>query len=119
LKPSAVLKKPLFENSIVMKKLIFILGILFVIITAFAPASFKSGIQGTLEPADGAKRIVGISGIDSVSAVPLGGRFALEVNPGTWKIYVEASAPYKSVVLENVVVREDQVTDVGVVKLNN
>lgn len=100
-----------------MKKLVLILCAAFVIMSAFVSRDYKSGIHGSIDPVEGAKKIWAISGIDSVSAVPLGGKFALEVNAGVWKLFIEGAAPYKSAVMENVSVQENQITDVGVIKL--
>ncbi|MEI9810072.1 MAG: carboxypeptidase regulatory-like domain-containing protein [Bacteroidota bacterium] len=101
-----------------MKKIIIILCIAFVALCAFViPGKLKSGIYGSVDPADGARKVWAISGSDTVSAVPLTGKFSLEVKPGTWKLIVEAIAPYKNAVVESVLVQEGQSTDAGVIKL--
>lgn len=101
-----------------MKKFILFLCAAFIIVSAFIPRDYKSGIQGTIDPPEGAKRIWAVSGMDSASTVPISGRFALEVNAGTWKVFIDAAGPYKNAVLENIIVKEDQVTDAGVIKLS-
>lgn len=101
-----------------MKKLIVILSVIMVAMSAFRSNSeFKSGIVGVIEPADGVKKVWAISGTDSVSTVPLTGKFSLEVKAGNWKLLVEGAQPYKNTVVESVLVVDGQVTDVGVIKL--
>jgi len=101
-----------------MKKLAITLCTGFIAIFAFvSPDNAKSGIYGSIDPPDGSKRIWAISGTDSVSTVPLTGKFSLEVKPGTWKLIVEAVPPLKNTVVESVLVQEGQSADAGVIKL--
>ena len=78
---------------------------------------FKSGIHGTVDPPEGAAKVWAISGTDSVSAIPVTGKFSMEVKPGNWSIVVEAVSPYKNVVVNNILVLESQSTDAGVIRL--
>jgi hypothetical protein len=101
-----------------MKKLAITLCAGFVAVCAFmSPERVKSGIYGTIDPADGAKKVWAISGTDSISTVPLTGKFSLEVKPGTWKLIVEAVPPLKNAALENILVQEGESADAGVIKL--
>ncbi len=86
------------------------------LISSFA-AKYRSGIQGTIDPPEGARRIWAISGKDSVSIVPAPGSFLIEVKPGSWKLVVEAVLPYKNSERESILVTDDQITDVGLIKL--
>ncbi len=86
------------------------------LISSFA-AKYRSGIQGTIDPPEGAKRIWAISDRDSVSIIPAPGSFLIEVKPGSWKLVVEAVLPYKNLERESVLVTEDQITDIGLIKL--
>ena len=99
-----------------MKKILAFIGIL-LIVSAFSFRHAPSGIKGTLEPADGAKKISATNGTNTVSVIPAMGGFFLEVKPGTWTLVVEAIAPYKDAVVENIVVTEGQVYDAGWIKL--
>lgn len=98
-----------------MKNAIAIVVMIF-LVSSFA-SKYRSGIQGTIDPPDGARRIWAISGKDSVSIVPAPGSFLIEVKPGSWKLVVEAVLPYKNVERESILVTEDQLTDVGLIKL--
>ena len=87
-----------------------------VLISSFA-SNDRSGIQGTIDPPEGAKRIWAVSGKDSVSIIPAPGSFIMDVKPGSWKLVVEAVLPYKNVERDAVLVIEGQLTDVGLIKL--
>lgn len=77
-----------------------------------------SGIKGAIRPADAAVSSVwAISGIDTVRTQPVKGNFIMLVKPGTWKIVVNATGPYKEAVIEGVIVSNAQFTDVGEIKL--
>ncbi len=76
-----------------------------------------SGIQGSIDPPQGAKSIMVVNGSDSASVVPGAGSFSIEVKPGTWRLMVETVAPYKNAVIDNFVVNPEQITNVGVIKL--
>ncbi|HLG41453.1 MAG TPA: hypothetical protein VI461_17365, partial [Chitinophagaceae bacterium] len=85
---------------------------------AFSPRSdLKSSIYGTIDPPDGAQKIWAINGTDSFSAVPVMGKFSLDVKPGNWALKVVAIKPYKDAIVENILVQENQSTDAGVIKL--
>lgn len=100
-----------------MKRAAFILC-LFMILGAFVYRSdFRSGIQGIIDPADGARKVWAISGNDTASAIPAFGKFVIEVKPGNWRLYVEAVPPYKDTVVDNILVQDGQYTDVGVIQL--
>jgi hypothetical protein len=101
-----------------MKKAIIILCALFVTLGAFSlTTSVKSGIHGTIEPADAAGKVTAISGNDSMSTVPVSGKFSLPVKPGNWTLVIEAVQPYRSTTVENILVLENQSTDAGAIKL--
>jgi hypothetical protein len=79
----------------------------------------KSGIQGSIDPPDGAKRMWAINTKDTIPIVPSpsSGVFLVEVKPGTWKLVIEARSPYSNTERDNIVVTEGQVTDIGIIKL--
>jgi hypothetical protein len=78
----------------------------------------KSGINGIVDPVEGARKIWAINGNDSVSTLPqAGGKFAMDVKPGSYTVIIRAAAPFKDVSLANVLVYENQSTDVGVITL--
>ncbi len=95
-----------------------VLGVIMsvVIISAFVGKD-RSGIQGTIDPPEGAKRIWAVSGKDTVAMIPSPGSFLMDVKPGTWKLVVEAVLPYKNAERESILVVDGQMTDIGLIKL--
>lgn len=101
-----------------MKKTAIILCAALMVMSAFISGnSFKSGINGSIDPPDGAKKIRAINGSDSVCTFPLLGKFSVDVKPGTWSLFVEASKPFKDAYIESITVLDGQYTDAGVIKL--
>ena len=88
-----------------------------VLISSFA-VDDRAGIQGTIDPPEGAKRIWAVSGKDTVSIIPAPGSSIMDVKPGSWKLVVEAVLPYKNVEREGILVIDGQITDVGLIKLS-
>lgn len=101
-----------------MKKIMTILCFVFIIlgISGFR-ADLLSGIQGSIDPPQGAKRVMVTNGTDSASVIPSAGTISIEVKPGTWRLLVETVAPYKNATIENIVVNPEQITNIGVIKL--
>jgi hypothetical protein len=101
-----------------MKKLTVISGFAFVLMCGFSLRNdLKSSIYDTIDPPDGCQKVWAISGMDSVSAVPVMGKFSVEVKPRNWVIKVVTIKPYKDALVENILVQEDQPTDAGISKL--
>ncbi len=101
-----------------MKNLIIIIILTCWIIFGFIPGAHKiSSIYGTIEPAEAAKKVLAISGKDTVTVVPEAGKFSIAVTTGTWMIVVEAEKPYKDAVIENIKVEEGKSADAGVIRL--
>lgn len=94
-----------------------ILGIMVAVVLISSFTGNRSGIQGTIDPPEGAKRIWAVSGKDTVSIIPAPGSFILDVKPGTWKLVVEAVLPYKNAERESILVMDGEITDVGLIKL--
>jgi len=95
-----------------------VLGVLVTValISAFVGKD-RSGIQGTIDPPEGANRIWAVSGKDTVSIIPPPGSFLMDLKPGTWKLVVVAVLPYKNAERDNILVAEGQMTDIGTIKL--
>jgi hypothetical protein len=101
-----------------MKKTMILICATILLIAAFAfRSNFKCGIYGTIDPADGAKRVWAISGRDSFQAILVSGKFTIDTKPGTWRVSVEAVDAGKNLSIDNVLVVESQFTDVGVIKI--
>ena len=95
-----------------------VLGVILsvVLVSAFVGKD-RSGIQGSIDPPEGARKIWAVSGKDTVAIIPPPGTFILDVKPGSWKLVVDAVPPYKSAERESILVTEGQLTDVGLIKL--
>ena len=98
-------------------KRIFILLMLIVIFGFISGNYYKSGLHGLIEPVDGARKVWAISGTDSFSTIPVVGKFAIDLKPGSWTVIVEAVSPLKNAMMDNVLVQENQSTDVGLITL--
>ena len=94
-----------------------IFGVIIAVVLISSFANDRCGIQGTIDPPEGAKRIWAVSGKDTVSIIPAPGSFIMDVKPGSWKLVVEAVLPYKNVERESILVVDGQITDVGLIKL--
>jgi hypothetical protein len=102
-----------------MKKLLVLICAAFFIVSAFSSRNFISSIYGTIEPAEGAKKVWAVNGMDSVSIVPESGKFSIAVTAGKWKLTVEANRPYQDAVIENINVEEGKSTDAGIIRLTS
>jgi hypothetical protein len=104
-----------------MRSVIVIISVaLVILLSAFgAIKNFMSGIRGKVTPITAVKKVWAINTPDSAVLIPSSGNFTFELKPGSWKIYVEAVAPYKNVTLENIVVKEGNYTDAGEIKLSS
>lgn len=85
----------------------------------FAFTTFKNGsIKGTVSPSAAATSAYVVSGMDTMRTNIRNGAFEIsEVKPGTYKLVIEAIAPYKNFEKEGVVVNEKKATDVGEITL--
>jgi len=95
-----------------------IFGVIIAVVLISSFANDRSGIQGTIDPPEGAKRIWAVSGKDTVSIIPAPGSFIMDVKPGSWKLVVEAVLPYKNAERESILVIDGQITDIGLIKLS-
>src|SRR4026208_1159068 len=94
------------------------IGIIISVVLISSFANDRSGIQGTIDPPEGARRIWAVSGKDTVSIIPSPGSFIMDVKPGSWKLVVEAVLPYKNAERESILVTDGQLTDIGLIKLS-
>ncbi|MBC7902780.1 MAG: carboxypeptidase regulatory-like domain-containing protein [Gemmatimonadaceae bacterium] len=86
----------------------------------FAFTEIQTGsIKGTVTPVDGAARVWAVSSTDTLkAAIEQGGTFVIgNAKAGTYRVIVEAKAPYKNQAKDNVTVTDGQPTDVGEIKL--
>jgi len=85
----------------------------------FAFKSIDNGtIKGVVTPAEGAKTAWALSSTDTLKAAISNGTFEIaNAKPGTYKLIIEANAPYKNTAKEGIAVADGQPTDVGEIKL--
>lgn len=84
-----------------------------------AVAETAASIQGTVSPADTQHAVYAISGVDTVATFtdPTGFFKLRGIQPGTYRVVVDAALPYAQYVLEDVKVEEGKVKDVGTINL--
>jgi hypothetical protein len=101
------------------KKIAILLASLVIIFSLFAFTSFKNGsIKGSVSPSASATSAFVVSGMDTMRTNIQNGAFQIgEVKPGTYKLVIEAIAPYKNFEKAGVVVNEKKDTDVGEITL--
>lgn len=102
-----------------MKKNLFFFAMMVVAIALFSfTMKFTGGIKGTVSPAESAGTVWVYSGTDSTSAQTDQGVFEFPgLAAGTYKIVVEAKAPFKNYVKENIAVADSGVVDLGTIQL--
>ena len=77
----------------------------------------QSTISGRISPTDAAEVVIAINGTDSLKIKPAeGGGFSFIVQPGPWKVWIDAKKPYKDATLD-ADVKEGQTTQLGEIKL--
>ncbi len=76
-----------------------------------------SQIVGSIQPHEKATQVWAVQGIDSLKLKLTDGTFAVTVNPGDWKLIINADAPYSDKIIDTVV-RLGQITQLGVVELS-
>jgi len=109
----------LIINCLFMKRSLLTGGILFsgiIGLYAFNVVS-QAAISGTVTPPEGATAVWAVNGSDSVAGTFSNGSFSISVKPGTYKLFIDAKAPYKDVSLENIQVSDTAATNVGEIKL--
>ena len=75
-------------------------------------------IKGVVTPAEGAKTAWALSTTDTLKAAINNGTFEIaNAKPGSYKLIIEANAPYKNTAKEGITVTDGQPTDVGEIKL--
>lgn len=85
----------------------------------FAFTTFQSGsIKGKIIPPDGAAQVWAMSPSDTLKATVNQGTFELtNAKAGTYKVYIDATEPYKDLVKEGVQVVDGAAVDLGDIPL--
>ena len=102
------------------KKITALAASLAMVFTLFSFTTFfKNGsIKGSVSPSASANSAYVVSGMDTMRTNIQNGGFEIgEVKPGTYKLVIEAIAPYKNFEKTGVVVNERKATDVGEITL--
>ena len=101
------------------KKITVLAAVLVMVFALFAFTNFKNGsIKGSVSPSASATSAFVVSGMDTMRTNIQNGAFQIgEVKPGTYKLVIEAIAPYKNFEKAGVVVNEKKDTDVGEITL--
>jgi hypothetical protein len=101
------------------KKITVLAASLAMVFALFSFSAFKNGsIKGTVSPSASATSVYIVSGMDTMRTNIQNGAFEIgEVKPSTYKLVIEAIAPYKNFQKEGVVVNEKKATDVGEITL--
>ena len=96
-----------------MRNGITIVVIMILVMTGLAFFKSKTAIVGKVNPADGAETVWIMGEKDSLKTGVSDGQFYFEVKPGAYKLMVNARPPYKDVVMDNLVVKQEETLDVG------
>ena len=75
-------------------------------------------VRGSITPITGGIKCWAVSQTDTLQTNIVNGAFEMNnMKPGTYRIAIEAIPPYKNAVREGIQVRNDEVTDIGEIKL--
>jgi hypothetical protein len=77
----------------------------------------RTMVSGRISPADGVETVTVISGKDTLRPPLSAGAFSVEVRPGVCQLMVDAKSPYRDVWLDQLMVAEDEVLDLGEITL--
>lgn len=78
----------------------------------------KGGIQGKINPVEGVRQVLLISGRDTLNIQSAGGSFKVDnLKAGTYKLLVKTQMPYKDFTIAEVPVIDSATTDVGQIQL--
>jgi len=97
-----------------------IAAILLIAVTLFSFTVFNAAsITGRVTPPEAIKDVWAVSLTDTVHGTVMQGGFNItNIKTGTYKVIIDANAPYKDVVKEGISVTEGQPVDLGEIKLD-
>jgi hypothetical protein len=76
-------------------------------------------LKGKITPADAAFQACAVSGKDSFKTNILGGAFEIKnIKPGSYRLIIVATAPFKNITKEGIQVTEGKTTDIGEIALD-
>lgn len=102
-----------------MKKLSWVLIITILVVGSLYAVKAKqsSGITGTVSPAEQVAAVLAIGGNDTIKTTMKDEHFVVAAGAGTYKLIIKAKAPYKDALLDNIIITEGKLLDVGAIQL--
>jgi hypothetical protein len=102
-----------------MKKLSWVLIITILVVGGLHAVKAKqsSGITGTVSPAEQVTAVWAIGGADTIKTTMKDDHFVVAAGAGTYKLVIKAKAPYKDALLDNIIITEGKLLDVGAIQL--
>ena len=101
-----------------MKKLLINIRKFFTSLGAFFTGkNILAHINGSIVPAEGAKKVWAINEDETVCVTPQSGKFSIPVKAGKWKLHIEAMNHYKYKVVDDIFVGEGRSADAGIIRL--
>lgn len=102
-----------------MKKISWVLIITILVVGGLHAVKAKqsSGITGTVSPADQVTAVLAIGSADTIKTAMKDDHFVIAAGAGTYKLLIKAKAPYKDALLDNIVITEGKLLDVGTIQL--
>lgn len=95
-----------------------VFAVLAVILLSFSVLAGGS-VKGKITPADAAFQACAVSGKDSFKTNILGGAFEIKnINPGTYRLIIVATVPFKNIIKEGIEVSDGKITDIGEIALD-
>ena len=74
-------------------------------------------ITGRVNPPEEVEAVWAFSNSDTLKGMLSQGAFAITAKPGTWRVVIDAKAPFRDVIIDKVEVKENQATDLGEIRL--
>src|SRR5688500_18730650 len=96
-----------------MKRIGIILVLIVAILGWISSDRGRTAIVGKVNPGDAAEMVWLLGEKDSLKTGLSEGQFYFDTKPGTYRLVVDAKAPYKDAFLENLVVKSEETLDVG------
>lgn len=102
-----------------MKKISWILIITILVVGGIHAVTAKqsSGITGTVSPAEQVTAVLAIGSSDTIKTTLKDDHFVLAAGAGTYKLIIKAKLPYKDALLDNIIITEGKLVDVGAIQL--
>ncbi len=102
-----------------MKNTFFILIAIIIVVSGLAFVPIKPAfIAGKIIPAEAVKDVWAVSLKDTTRAIIVQGSFTIpDVKPGTYKVVIDATEPYKDVIKDGITITDGEPVDLGEIKL--